>query len=166
MKTCRNFPTVAARRMQAVELLAQGFAQKEVCQRLGITPRTLRNYLADAEVQAALREIQGERLDALLRKALAGAQKMLAKLEAVAESAGKDSDRISAAGKFLDIVLRLCAPAGLDVNLHHAVNAEDTALRAEMNRRLGADPKLAEATALIAEEQCRAMDALRKAVAI
>ena len=118
IKTCRKFPTVAARRMQAVELLARGLDRDAVCRKLKISPRTLRNYLADPAVQTALAQAQGERLDGLRRQSLDGAGKALTVLARVMNNTKTPpAARVSAASSMTATAVKLAGPALVDIRL-------------------------------------------------
>jgi len=103
--------------------------------------------------------VQRERLDALRRKALAGAPKMLDALEALADSAEKASDRVGAAGKYLDVVLRLCGPAALDVRLQgHDGGALNAGLTAEHLTMILKDKEATDLAAKLAAKLCPGPD--------
>ena len=114
----RKCPVVAARRGQAVELLAQGISPADVCSRLKITDRTLRRYLQDPAVLTALAQAQGERLEGLRRQSLDGAAKALEVLKNVMnDPLTPPAARVAAARGLADVALKLAGPALVDIRL-------------------------------------------------
>ncbi len=115
----------AVRRQRIIELAADGLGPKAIAAQLGVTDRTVREHLNDPATVAALRGIQGERLRAITRRALATAATALEVLEAVALRGGAEGARVMAARAILD-------------HTHKLLEAQDLAERiAALEERLG-----------------------------
>jgi predicted ArsR family transcriptional regulator len=98
----------ASRRQRTLELLAEGLTPRGVAERLGISLRTVRAYLARPDARDALHRLRAERLRQLAGRALTAAEPAL---EALLAIAGDDrlppAARVAAAGRLLDVALRL-----------------------------------------------------------
>jgi AcrR family transcriptional regulator len=106
--------TTASRRSRALELLAEGLTPQAVAERLGFAPRTVRHYLASRDARAQLARLRDERLRQLVGRALAEAGPALATLRQIAEDGSMPPQaRVSAAGKLLDVALRLAEHVAL-----------------------------------------------------
>lgn len=106
--------TAASRRARVLELLAGGLTPAEAAAELGISPRTVRHYLADPGAREALRRLQDERLRQLSAQALAAAGTALETLRDIAgDPTAHPQARVAAAGKLLDAALRLVEAADL-----------------------------------------------------
>ena len=106
--------TTASRRQRVLELLAQGATPGQVDGRLGLSERTIRHYLADSATKARLRQLQDERLAALARRVLTGAEAALATLLALLERQDLPPQSKIAAGRtVLEVALRLVEAADL-----------------------------------------------------
>jgi len=104
----------ASRRQRALELLAEGQTPQAVAERLGVSLRTIRSYLASPNVRETLQRLRDERLRQLAGRALAEAGAALATLRAIVEDeAMPPQARVSAAGKLLDVALRLAETVDL-----------------------------------------------------
>ena len=92
----------AVRRQRIIELAADGLGPKAIAGQLDVTDRTVREHLNDPATVAALRAIQGERLRAITRRALATAATALEVLEVVALRGNAEGARVMAARAILD----------------------------------------------------------------
>ncbi len=107
-----------ARRARALALLAEGLTPTQVAQRLGVAPRTLRRYLANGSLLAALRGLQTEQLRALAAATMAASHRAHQTLLAIAsDDAAPTFARITAASRLIDTALRLYDAVALDERL-------------------------------------------------
>jgi predicted transcriptional regulator len=98
----------ATRRHQALELIAEGQPPHAVAERLGVSLRSIRRYLASPDARATLQRLRDERLAQLAGRALAEAAPALAILRQIAEDPDAPPQaRVSAASKLLDVATRL-----------------------------------------------------------
>ena len=98
----------ATRRQRILELVAEGQTPAAAAERVGVTLRAVRRYLADPATRQALVSIRDERLRQLSGRALGEAAPALAILRSIAEDAASPpAARVSAAGRLLDVALRL-----------------------------------------------------------
>jgi hypothetical protein len=133
-ETGRKFPTVAARRGQAIELLARGLDRDAVCRKLKVSARTLRNYLADPAVQTTLAQAQGERLEGLRRQSLDGAGEALDVLKTVMnDGETPPAARVSAASALAATAVKLAGPA---IKVEVTNKDAEAAKRAEESRKM------------------------------
>jgi hypothetical protein len=117
----------AVRRQRIIELAADGLGPKAIAAQLDVTDRTVREHLNAPATVAELRAIQGERLRAITRRALATAATALEVLEAVARRGAAEGARVMAARAILDHTLKL-------------IEVQDLAERIEaLEERLGDD---------------------------
>lgn len=115
----------ASRKQRCLELLAEGLPPSAAAERLGVTLRTVRRYLADPASRDALRTLRDERLHALGRRALTEADPALGVLRAVSDDAtAPPAARVSAAKALLDVAVRLTQ----DVDLAERVAALEESL--------------------------------------
>lgn len=104
----------ASRRQRALELLAEGQTPQAVAERLGVSLRTVRGYLASPAVRQTLQRVRDERLRQLAGRALVEAGPALAVLRSIVEDpAIPPQARVSAAGKLLDMAMRLAETVDL-----------------------------------------------------
>lgn len=103
----------AVRRARCIELAAEGKGPKAIAEAVGIAERTVRAHLANDAARAELRRLQDERLTAITRRALTASEKALEVLEDVAEHSKVPMARVMAAGKILDVGLKLIETADL-----------------------------------------------------
>ncbi len=90
------------------ELAALGWSIRDACEELGLSYDTVCKQTgrkANPEFQRMVSQIRTERTEALAGKALKAAELAVVQLDAIAQTAEKDSDRVSACGKILDKVL-------------------------------------------------------------
>lgn len=98
----------ATRRQRMIELLAEGVPPAAIAERLGVSLRSIRRYLASPGVRETLGRLRDERLRQLAGRALTEAGAALATLRAIVEDPTTPAQaRVSAAGKLLDVALRL-----------------------------------------------------------
>ncbi len=103
-----------ARKQRAVELAAEGLTAPAIAERLGVSERAVRAYLAQPTSKAALARLRDERLYQLAGRALAEAGPALAVLRAIVEDAAVPATaRVAAASRLLDVALRLYEAADL-----------------------------------------------------
>ncbi len=116
-----------------LELLAEGVPPAAIAERLGVSLRSIRRYLASPDARETLQRLRDERLRQLAGRALAEAGTALAALRAiVADEALPPQARGAAAGKLLDVALRLAEATWLAERVEQ--------LEAMMQARMGGGP--------------------------
>ena len=96
------------RRAHTVELTALGHDAATIAGRVGVSVRQVRRYLAEPETRARLRELEGERLRAVARKAAALGGGAVVVLTTIAnDKAQPAAARVSAARGLLDTMLKV-----------------------------------------------------------
>ncbi len=110
----------AATRQRILELAAVGGSPKAIAATLGVTDRTVRHHLNDAEAAGELRRLQDERLRVLTRQAVVTAEGALNVLRALATDTTERGDvRVAAARAILENALRLVEAVDVAERLDH-----------------------------------------------
>ena len=110
--------TPAARRARVVELTVLGHDAATIAEQVGVSLRQVRRYLAEPEVKARVRELEGERLRAVARKAAALGGSAVVVLATIAnDKAQPAAARVSAARGLLDTMLKVSELAGIEERL-------------------------------------------------
>ena len=105
----------AGRRAQVVELAVLGHDAATIAERVKLSVRQVRRYLAEAEVRAQVRALEAERLRAVARKAAALGGGAVVVLASIAnDKAQPAAARVSAARGLLDTMLKVGELADLN----------------------------------------------------
>lgn len=99
---------MTAKKQKAIQALLTCKTKAEAAAAAGIAPRTLSDYLADAEFQAAYRKAVGQVIDSTARQAQQAMSPALSVLQAIMQDAEESSSsKIAAARALLEYGLRL-----------------------------------------------------------
>jgi hypothetical protein len=105
----------AGRRVQVVELAVLGHDAATIAERVKLSVRQVRRYLAEPEVKTQIRELESERLRAVARKAAALGGSAVVVLASIAnDKAQPAAARVSAARGLLDTMLKVGELADLN----------------------------------------------------
>ena len=108
----------AARRARVVELTLLGHDAQAIAAQLAVSVRTIWRDLAEPEIKAEIRELEGERLRAVARKAAALGGTAVTVLATIAADKGQPAGaRVSAARGLLDTMLKVGELATIEERL-------------------------------------------------
>ena len=100
--------TADRHRARVVELAVLGHDGATIAERAGVSLRQVRRYLAEPEIRAQIRDLEGERLRAVARKAAALGGGAVGVLASIANDAAQPAGaRVSAARGLLDVMLKV-----------------------------------------------------------
>jgi hypothetical protein len=106
------------RRAQVVELTVLGHDATTIAERVALSVRQVRRYLADPEIKSQIRELESERLRAVARKAAAlGGSAVTVLATIAADKAQPAAARVSAARGLLDTMLKVGELATIEERL-------------------------------------------------
>src|SRR5215210_485740 len=106
--------TATRRRAQVVELTVLGHDAAAIAERVALSIRQVRRYLAEPSIRAQIRELEDERLRAVARKAAALGGSAVVVLATIANDKGQPAGaRVSAARALLDVMVKLGETADL-----------------------------------------------------
>src|SRR5215208_8166994 len=101
-------------RGQVVELTVLGHDAVTIAERVKLSIRQVRRYLAEPAIRARIRELEDERLRAVARKAAALGGSAVVVLATIANDKGQPaSARVSAARGLLDVMVKIGEMADL-----------------------------------------------------
>jgi hypothetical protein len=110
--------TASRRRTQVVELTVVGHDAATIAERVKLSVRQVRRYLAEPEIKAQIRELESERLRAVARKAAALGGSAVTVLATIAADKGQPAAaRVSAARGLLDTMLKVGELATIEERL-------------------------------------------------
>jgi hypothetical protein len=123
--------TADRRRSLVIERVLLGDDATTISQQVGVSVRHVRRILAEPAVQAQIRELDGERLRAVARKAAALGAGAVAVLAKIADSPAQPAAaRVSAARALLDAMLKVAELADLAERVAVLERSADAAERA------------------------------------
>src|SRR5215210_1194984 len=100
--------TATRRRAQVVELTVLGHDAAAIAERVALSIRQVRRYLAEPSIRAQIRELEDERLRAVARKAAALGGSAVVVLASIANDKGQPAAaRVSAARGLLDVMVKV-----------------------------------------------------------
>jgi len=106
--------TADRHRAQVVELTVLGHDAVTIAERVKLSIRQVRRYLAEPAIRARIRELEDERLRAVARKAAALGGSAVVVLATIANDKGQPAAaRVSAAGGLLDVMVKIGEMADL-----------------------------------------------------
>jgi hypothetical protein len=110
--------TADRHRAQVVELTVLGQDAATIAERVKLSLRQVRRYLAEPEIKAQIRELEGERLRVVARKAAAlGGSAVTVLATIAADKAQPAAARVSAARGLLDTMLKVGELAAIEERL-------------------------------------------------
>src|SRR4051794_2627002 len=108
----------ASRRSQVVAMALLGHDAQAIATKLGVSVRTIWRDLAEPEVKAELKRLEGERLQAVARKAAALGSSAVVVLATIANDTKQPAAaRVSAARGLLDMMLKVGELAAIEERL-------------------------------------------------